>query len=195
MNKILLFATVIAGILIAFLILNDDDMETIQTSTEVYQEENEEKKDEIAISYEKSPTKAPKKKVIEKVAEQEETLVFDNVYILSEASTETFSIYLISDSELTQPQNMFPQIPAIVKGTINSQPFSIMIPIGVLNNDMRFRIINQATKVTKEFKKLMTRLNSGDSKIIHFDFKNLQSSDFEETTQINISPPSLPTSL
>jgi len=192
MNKILLFATVVATLIIAFLILSDDKVPVAQIDTNYVEKSIDAKSEsEITINYEKSLNKSETKAQPKTIEKQDETLTFDNVYILSEASTETFSLFLISDSELTQPQNMFPQIPAIVKGTVNKEPFSIMIPIGVINNDMRIRITNHKTKITKEFKRLMTRLTSGSSNIINFDFNNLQSADFEIKEQ-DESRPALP---
>jgi len=192
MNKILLFATVTASLVVAFLILSDEQVQIAPIETNgVEKSDNSKKESEITINYEKSQKKSQPTNVAKVQEKQDETLTFDNVYILSEASTETFSLFLISDSELTQPQNMFPQIPAIVKGTVNKEPFSIMIPIGVINNDMRIRITNQKTKITKEYKKLMTRLTSGSSNTINFDFNNLQSADFEIKKQ-DESRPALP---
>ena len=192
MNKILLFATVAASLVVAFLILSDEQVQIAPIETNgVEKSDTSKKESEITINYEKSQKKSQPTNVAKVQEKQDETLTFDNVYILSEASTETFSLFLISDSELTQPQNMFPQIPAIVKGTVNKEPFSIMIPIGVINNDMRIRITNQKTKITKEYKKLMTRLTSGSSNTINFDFNNLQSADFEIKKQ-DESRPALP---
>jgi len=192
MNKILLFATVAASLVVAFLILSDEQVQIAPIETNgVEKSDTSKKESEITINYEKSQKKSQPTNVAKVQEKQDETLTFDNVYILSEASTETFSLFLISDSELTQPQNMFPQIPAILKGTVNKEPFSIMIPIGVINNDMRIRITNQKTKITKEYKKLMTRLTSGSSNTINFDFNNLQSADFEIKKQ-DESRPALP---
>jgi len=193
MNKILLYTTIAAASIISFLILNDDEIQVTKISEETQTEfVDNEPNNEISINYEKSKKEAKKKEVVIEIEEQDESLTFDNVYILSEASTDTFSIFLISDSELTQPQNMFPQIPAVLKGTINSEPFSIMIPVGVDNNDMRIRITNHKNKITKEFRKLMTRMQTGSSTTIHFDFANLQSAEFE-TKDRNQIRPSLPT--
>jgi len=189
MNKILLFTTVVATFIIAFLILSDEQVPVAQIDTNyVEKSTNTKSESEITINYEKSLNKPQAVAQPHAVEIQDETLTFDNVYILSEASTETFSLFLVSDSELTQPQNMFPQIPAIVKGTVNKEPFSIMIPIGVINNDMRIRITDHKTKITKEFKRLMTRLTSGSSNTINFDFNNLQSADFEVKEQDQARP-------
>jgi len=189
MNKILLFATVAAALVVAFLMFSDEQVPVAQIQVDSVKKSDDSKKDsEITINYEKGQKKLQPNNVAKIEEKQDETLTFDNVYILSEASTETFSLFLISDSELTQPQNMFPQIPAIVKGTVNKEPFSIMIPIGVINNDMRIRITNHKTKITKEFKKIMTKLTSGSSNTINFDFNNLQSADFEIKEQDEARP-------
>jgi len=189
MNKILLFATVAVALVVAFLMFSDEQVPVTQIQVDSVKKSDNSKNDsEITINYEESQKKLQPSKVAKIEEKQDETLTFDNVYILSEASTETFSLFLISDSELTQPQNMFPQIPAIVKGTINKEPFSIMIPVGVINNDMRIRITNHKTKITKEFKKIMTKLTSGSSNTINFDFDNLQSADFEVKEQDEARP-------
>ena len=189
MNKILLFTTVVATFIIAFLILNDEQEPVSQIDTNyIDKSTNTKSESEITINYEKSLNKPQAVAEPHAVEKQDETLTFDNVYILSEVSTETFSLFLVSDSELSQPQNMFPQIPAIVKGTVNKEPFSMMIPIGVINNDMRIRITNHKTKITKEFKRLMTRLTSGSSNTIDFDFNNLQSANFEVKEQDEARP-------
>jgi len=200
MDKILLYVTGAVIVVVAFFVLSEDTQQPQMQTVQYEQKEalkDDKPSDSVSITYEKEVKKRPTPQVKKEAkVDQSENFTLDNIEFISETTTESFGIYLISDYELTQPSNMFPQIPAVLKGTINGEAFSLMIPIGIENNDLRIRIKSFANENIKEYKKILTGLSSGSVNNVTFDFNNLQSATITSKIQSggenSFTPPPLP---
>jgi len=216
MNKNLSYGVAIVLIVIVLFSLIFDGNEKI-TSTPVVQEEIMQKKDkvdskeheekeyeDVEISYlNQGKERKGKEKVVKKETKEAPVEIVNNKKIYELITTGSnigeYAINVASSRPIpTRNPSSFPQIPALIHGTLDGKKFSLVIPSDLGVEDFKIKIKNRETGKVSFVNLSKEHIKPGHSSVLTIDTNNLENielrSDSSQTPPLPPMPnfPKLP---